>query len=287
MKLALILLFMAATAAAHPPVSVVVDGQGNAYYSDLKQVWKVAPDGTKNVVVSGVHTHELYLDPRGNLYGEHLWYEGERTDKWGHYVWRRSPDGKVVKVIPNTEGFLTNYSFVRDAGGNMYLAVRDKKRVERLAPNGTRAVVVSNLDNIRWMMATPDGALYVVNNTDLVRVTTAGAAKGLAKKVAETSIFRMQFGPNHAVMGLWTDRAGNVYAAAASEGKVKKIAPDGKVSVVLKSKGGWTPTGGAFAPNGDLLLLEWSMTNAARLRRIPAANLGQTPRSAATPARRR
>jgi hypothetical protein len=60
---------VAAVAVAHPPVSVVLDAQGNAYYSDLDQVWKVAPDGTKTVAVPHVHTHELYLDAQGNLYG--------------------------------------------------------------------------------------------------------------------------------------------------------------------------------------------------------------------------
>ena len=46
--------------------------------------------------------HELCLDARGNLYGEHLWYEGERTNEWGHYVWRRAPDGheSVTRLIP-------------------------------------------------------------------------------------------------------------------------------------------------------------------------------------------
>ena len=162
MKLALILLF-AATAAAHPSVSVVIDRQGNAYYSDLKQVWKVAPDGTKTVAVPGVHTHELYLDPQGNLYGEHLWYEGERTDKWGHYVWRRSPDGQVVKVIPNTEGFLENYSFVRDAAGNMYLANRERKRLERLAPNGDLLVLENSTTNAVRLRRIPAAGLRVAS----------------------------------------------------------------------------------------------------------------------------
>src|SRR5215213_4365994 len=121
-------LLIAAAALAHPPVSVIIDAQGNAYYSDLEQVWKVAPNGTKSVAVPHVHTHELYLDPQGNLYGEQVWYEGEVINKWGHYLWRRSADGRVVKVIPNREGFPHDYSFARDAAGNMYLA--DEKRKE-------------------------------------------------------------------------------------------------------------------------------------------------------------
>ena len=35
------------------------------------------------MVIPNVHTHELYLDIGDTLYGEHLWYEGDRTGKWG------------------------------------------------------------------------------------------------------------------------------------------------------------------------------------------------------------
>src|SRR4051812_14013941 len=85
---------------AHPSVSVVIDRQGNVFYSDLSQVWRVRPDGQKSVAVPGVHAHELVLDAADNLYGEHLWYEGEKTNKWGYYVWRRSPDGHVSRIVP-------------------------------------------------------------------------------------------------------------------------------------------------------------------------------------------
>jgi hypothetical protein len=40
--------------------------------------------------------------------------------------------------------------------------------------------------------------------------------------------------------------------------------------VFAKSSQPWTPSGGAFAANGDLLLLEVTMTNSVRLRRIVA-----------------
>lgn len=253
---------------AHPPVSVVLDAQGNAYYSDLEQVWKVAPNGTKTIAVPNVHTHELYIDASGNLYGEHLWYEGERTDKWGHYLWRRAPDGKLVKIIPNREGFPRDYSFVRDAAGNQYVAGTDRKRIEKIAPNGRKSVVAQGFSNIRWMISTPNATLYLVDKSDVVRVAPTGAVTRLVGNVSQTSIYRPQISAQHSVMGLWTDRTGNLYVASHSEGKVKRIAPDGKVKVVVDSSGGWSPVGGAFAPNGDLLLLETSPANQVRLRRM-------------------
>lgn len=135
------LLLAAAPAGAHPSVSVAMDSRSNIYYSDLKQVWKIAPDGKKSVAVPNVHTHELYVDAEDNLYGEHLWYEGEATDEWGHYVWRLAADGKLTRIIPPRQGFRDDYrdfSFVRDRAGNMYWALREAKPIviRRVARDG-------------------------------------------------------------------------------------------------------------------------------------------------------
>ncbi|MEK7255004.1 MAG: hypothetical protein AAB316_09685, partial [Bacteroidota bacterium] len=109
---------------AHPGIGIVCDSQGNIFFTDLSQVWKIAPDGSRKVAVPNVHTHEICLDAEGNLYGEHLWYEGEATDKWGHYVWRLTAAGQVEIVKDSTEGFLTDYSFVRDPAGNLFWVER-------------------------------------------------------------------------------------------------------------------------------------------------------------------
>ncbi len=85
----------------------------------------IAPDGRRQIAVPNVHAHELYLDSRGNLYGDHTWYEGTRTKKWGHRVWKRAPDGTITDVIPASEGFLTDYGFTRDSSGTMYWAHGD------------------------------------------------------------------------------------------------------------------------------------------------------------------
>ena len=260
-------LFAAATALAHAPVSVVIDARGNVYYSDLEQVWRVAPDGTKSVAVPNVHTHELYLDAQGNLFGEHLWYEGERIDKWGHYVWKRDAAGRVSMVIPRTEGFLTNYSFVRDAAGNMYVAQRDKGEIRKRAPNGAITRVVGELKEMRWMHATPAGTLYVVDGSDLVRVKD-GRATRLARNVAKTSPLYPLVSFRHAVMGIWTDRAENVYFADFAHGEVKRVTQSGQISTFARSTAPWSPTGGTFAANGDLWMLETSVTNQVRVRRI-------------------
>lgn len=264
-----LLVTLGATAVlAHPPTSVVVDARGNAYYSDLDQVWRVAPDGRKSVAVPNVHTHELYLDPHGNLYGEHLWYEGDATKKWGHYVWRRTPDGKVSYVIPRREGFLRDYGFIRDGAGNMYFADEARREVRKRTANGAISVLARGMNDIRWLHATPAGSVYLVDGVDIVRITRDGRVTRLARNVSSTSPTRPHVSLRHAMMGLWTDRAENVYVADFAQGQVKQITPQGRVRTALTSKWPWGPTGGTFTGSGDLVLLEASATNQVRVRRV-------------------
>jgi len=262
-----LLLLTASPLLAHPPVSVVIDARGNVYYSDLEQVWRVAPNGTKSVAVPNVHTHELSLDAQGNLFGEHLWYEGDATKQWGHYVWKRDAAGRISKVIPNTRGFLSNYGFARDAAGNLYWPQRDKGEIRKRAPNGAITRVVGELKAMRWLHATPAGTLYVIDGGDLVRVKN-GRATRIARDLMKTNARRPHVALQHAIMGLWTDRAENVYVADYAHGEVKRITPAGAVSVAHTSTLTWSPIGGAFAANGDLWLLEATVGNAVRVRRV-------------------
>lgn len=247
-----VLLFAAVPSFAHPPVSVVIDARGNVFYSDLERVWRVAPGGAKSVAVPDVHTHELYLDSQGSLFGEDLRYDAGR---WTHSVWKRDAAGRVTVVKPRTSGFLTGFSFVRDAAGNMYWPQRDRGEVRRRAPDGTVQRVVGELKGMSpFLHATPGGTLYAIDGGDLVRVR-GGRAERIARSVAKKP------------SGIWTDAAENVYVADFERREVRRVTPSGAVSVFATSPAPWAPSGGAFAANGDLWLLEVSPRNEVRVRR--------------------
>jgi len=263
----LIALFAATTAAAHPGIGIVLDSRGNVYYTDLAQVWRVEPGGRTTVVVPHVHTHELYLDAQDNLYGENLWYEGDATKKWGHSIWRRSPDGKVETIIGPREGFRNEFSFVRDRAGNQYW--NDNNTIVKRTPDGRSSTMTRvHFRDVRWMMVTPEGTVYFIDVGDLGRITPAGQVRTIARDLSDTRLLRPDISKRHMLMGLWSDRSGNICVADFAHGKVKRVAPDGRVTVIAESHLPWSVTGGVYAANGDLLLLEYSVTNAARVRRI-------------------
>jgi hypothetical protein len=263
----LLALAWAAPAPAHPGWGIVQDSHGNIYYTDLAQVWRVAPDGTRTIAVPGVHTHELYLDAEDNLYGEHLWYEGEETDRWGYRVWRRAPDGTIRDVVPATVGFRTWLSFVRDRAGNMYW--NDNGLVRRHAPGGgDTPVSPRRFADIRSMTVSPAGDVYLISEGALIRIGADGAVRTLAEHLGESNPALPFVGEQHQLMGLWLDRAGNAYVAVYGNFKVKRIDPQGRVETVARSTFPWSPSGGFVAPDGRLWLLEYSVTNQARIRMV-------------------
>lgn len=267
LRLRLVLVFTllsSGTALAHPGIGIVRDAQGNIYYTDLAQVWKIDVHGRKSVAVRQVHTHELALDAGGNLFGEHLWYEGEKTDRWGHRVWRRSPDGKVTDVVPPRQGFLRDYGFVRDSSGSMYWVERGERTVFRkttAAGHSLDLAICSDCHDVRWLALGGDGRLLFSDAGDLRELGTGGSFRTLARGLQSRRDGRL-------LMGIWTDGRRGIYVADYGHRAVKRIGPNGQVTLVATSPFPWGPSGGLLAPDGTLWLLESSVTNQVRVRRI-------------------
>jgi hypothetical protein len=269
--LAAILSGIAPSLLAHPPVSVVMDPRGNVFYSDLEKVWMISPAGKKAVAVPRVHTHELGMDAVGNLYGEHVWYEGDATKQWGHRLWRRTPEGRVTDVIPARRGYPGGYGFARDASGATYWTDRlTPARFFRQSPSGeiTTVAVCRDCPQVRWVTAAPDGTLYFIDAGEIKELSPSGRFRTLTRGIARRRWTQPQVNAQHRVMGVWTDRARNVYAAVYGSRDVVRVSADGRAQVVARSTLPWSPTGGMVAPNGDLWILECSYTNSIRVRRI-------------------
>jgi sugar lactone lactonase YvrE len=266
----IVMLSATTTALAHPGWGIVQDSRGNVFFTDTIQVWKIAPDGKVSLAVGRVHTHELCIDASDNLFGEHLWYEGDATGKWGHRVWRYRPDGSVADVVPQRAGFRTDYSFVRDREGNMYWADRDKRTViKKRTPAGTISThATGDFRSVERMTAKADGTLYLMDAGDLRSVSPDGVVTTLVRQLTASSRPGPQVGKLNYHMGLWTDRDGRVYVAAARERFVLRVDNPGAVRAVARSSPPWSPSGGLVDADGNLWILEYNTANAQRVRRL-------------------
>jgi hypothetical protein len=260
-----------ASALAHPSVSVVMDSRGIVYYSDLANVWMIAPDGSRQIAVPNVHTHELWLDADDRLYGEDV---TNRGDVYWNRVWVRSPDGTIADVIPRRPGHPTevaDYSFVRDDRGRTFVLRRAERRID--VRRDGRVVRVIPLDDtegfIHWMTLNDTGDCFVGVGAGVYRIPRGGTApvRIAAGLVESTPAFSFVHA-RHAMMGMWTDTKGNVFVAVYAGQVVKRIAPEGDVSVVYRSGGEWSPSGGLIAPGGSLWILETSSSNRVRVSKI-------------------
>ncbi|WP_258541839.1 hypothetical protein [Parvicella tangerina] len=260
------------TTEAHPGIGIVMDNEGNVFYTDLTHVWKISPEGKRTVAVKNVHTHELYLDANGDLFGEHEWYEGEITDKWGNYVWRLSKDGVFEKFIPDVEGFLDNTTLIRDPAGNSYWAIEfgNADVLMKQTLNGRDHIFTPHkFDDIRWMhYSENDNNLYVVDHLTIKKITPSGVVEILATNLKENKPSFEGVADRHYIFGLWTDTDGNVYVALYGAGKVKKISPEGRISTFFFSEEGWSPCGGMIDKNGTVWIMEFSSGNETRVRKM-------------------
>jgi len=241
-----------------------MDAVGAVYYSDTAKVWRIAPDGSKSGAVPNVHSHELWLDRDGNLYGVHEM--GGST--WSHRVWKRSPDGRVSDLIAARNGFLEDYkdfSLARDGTGAMYWLVRGKEGgLFKRAPGGQAKLLASlSVEEPGWLSVLPDGTAMVADHGSLIRISPEGKVEKPAIAVAENK-------ERYSIMGAWSDKAGEIYAAVYGDAAIKRISRDGKVTTVARSPVLWQPTGGLMAPDGALWILETSPANAQRVRRVAA-----------------
>ncbi|MBL7863619.1 MAG: hypothetical protein JNK10_02005 [Cyclobacteriaceae bacterium] len=257
---------------AHPGIGIVHDSKGNVYFTDLAQVWKITADGRKTIVVPNVHTHELFMDDNDNLFGEHLWYNGEQKNTWSHYVWKLTTStARVEKVIPDKEGLRENYSFVRDHFGTMYWQGGNEhcQTIERKGRNNQVARVGSScFENIRAMHALADGSLAVVDFQDLKQVDKQGKVTTIASRMANPDWKEFSRDNQHSVMGVWDDADGNLYTAVSHLRLIKKFGKDGKESVPFKSTFPWAPSGGMVDANGQLWVLEFNPLNSVRVQRV-------------------
>lgn len=257
---------------AHPGIGIVMDSKGNVFYTDLTHVWKITPNGNRSIVVENVHTHELYTDEQDNLYGEHEWYKGENTDKWGNYVWCLTKNGVFRKIIPEVEGFLENNTLVRDPEGNSYWVNKsgEFQLINRQTISGHNSLFSTHkFKNVRWLyFSKANKSLYVVDNLKIKKVSLSGEVEVIANNLKGKMAPYDGVADHHYVFGMATDASNNVYVATFGARKVKKIDKNGIVSTVYESDSGWSPCGVLVGLDNSMWIMEFSKKNKTRIVRV-------------------
>lgn len=268
----LLSLVCGASASAHPPVSIVIDSQGRIFYSDLSHVWVINPDGSKEIAVADVHTHELWLDEKDVLYGEDV--ENLSGDRVRHMVWGRHPDGTQFDHIAWRPGYpedYGDYGFVLDQAQRVYVLRRSERQIDIRQDNAVvRTISLADYPgHLHWITAAPEGTIFISIGADLYRIKPEDASPALLAQglIERTEAFDFLH-DRHAIMGMWAGNESDVFVSVFSGQVVKRVSNDGTVSIAAQSSGEWSPVGGTFTKDGTLYLLEFSSSNQARVRKI-------------------
>jgi hypothetical protein len=271
MKKVIFFLLIPFASIAHPGIGIVADSKGNIYYTDLQHVWKIT-NGERTIAVRNVHTHELYIDWNDNLYGEHVSGGSDNSSTWFHYQWRLSPEGKLDTVFNEKQAYITiDYSLARDPEGNEYytkqfIRDRDSAHIYKKTRDGKEVTIASgNFKGVSWLHPQKDGSVLFVLNNAVWRLHKNGDLKMLADKIAEGAGRGDFFRNSKTIWGVWEDDAKNVYAAVFGDQLVKKIDVLGKMSIVHRSSGNWSPLQGLFDKSGKLWVMESSDKNEIRV----------------------
>lgn len=192
-------------------VTISVDGNNFQFEDFAYQI----SEGTVSTIEGGIipelaKLQGLALDEAGNLYV---------SDSHSHKIFKISTEGEVSVYAGNTAGdangnaaeaqFFNPKGLVFDGQGNLFVADAGNHKIKKIASNGTVS-------------------------------TVAGSTEGDAEGSEEDAKFKHP-------MGLTIDGEGNLYVTDWELHKVKKVTPDGYVSDLAGSVGGYADGTGYFA----------------------------------------
>ena len=103
---------------------------------------------------------------------------------------------------------------------------------------------------------------------DLRRISAEGKVTTVATRLSARNLPPANVSQRNYHMGLWTNKEGRVYVAVAMERLVLHVREDGRAEVPARSGAPWSPSGGIFAGDGSLWLLEYNSANSVRARHV-------------------
>lgn len=262
---------------AHPGIGIVYDGDQTIYYTDLTHVWRLnTTTGIAEIYIENVHTHELYLDKEGNLYGEHYWYiESQQVFK--NYIWKVDRNGKFQKIRGDQEGENEDFSFVRDESFASYFLRKKDSNYEIVKKDSLSESVLHSapLNHPAWKYLSSQNELLFIDYPS-VYSANEDELKVLSEDIsAKRFPFSMQ-SDHHSIYGLWTDQSENVYVAIYGGREIKKINQSGESTRVLKTSFLWSPVNGIFDKHQNLWVMECKIGGAIRVRKIDQLDLGNS-----------
>ncbi|MFY9609584.1 MAG: hypothetical protein WAU45_13325 [Blastocatellia bacterium] len=277
---------LAGNASAHPGWGILLDRQGQIYFGDVQTntVWRLDSEHRLEAIVIGKHSHSLFLDEAGNLFGEHVYYDNGGAG-WISSIWKLTPDSQLTEVVPPTGAPPRGSGIFMDRDRNIYTVQgggSESERVELLkrSPAGQIVVIAggqrghadgdgaqARFNYVIGMAWGPDGSLYATDAACARKITMDGTVT----TIGDNPLAGVPRSEHPRLLGIAVDARESVYVADYDYGCVRRIATDGAVKTLLSSGFYWSPSG-VTADGDDLYVLEHQPESAVAV--LAALNIG-------------
>ena len=221
------------------PTALAFDHSGNLFVADhaAETIFKLTPDGTKSVFVTGVRLSDgngLAFDVADNLFV--LSPSGE------YHV-----SGTILKFRPDgtrstfATGVGLPYSLAIDPSGNLFVSDWDTGSIFKLTPKGDKSIFATTEIAAKILACDQAGNLFagVPLKHSIFKYEPAGGKNDFATDIT--------------TYALAVDKAGNVYVGDTGN-TIFKFTPGGARSDFAKVT--TSPRSFAFAASGNLLVVE-------------------------------
>ncbi|MCP9292441.1 hypothetical protein [Gracilimonas sediminicola] len=265
LPLLLLLLLNTRIASAHPWGGLVIDQQGNIYFTFICPfvdedhyacVWQIDDQqNLKQVLESSYSPSDIILSrsPDRVIYG------AERNNAAGGFqarLWRVNGSGNELIINPTTNEdvfFIQAYAVAED--GMVYFA-RENRLFERSDGGEVTEIElpsdIDRIDDLAWGL---NNKLYILDRESIKVMEEDGSVSVLATGLKEENPENIPFSGANILFDFTVDKTGNVYLAYYGNRRVLKVSPAGEVSVFLESEGPWSPHG-VDVFNGEVYVLE-------------------------------
>jgi hypothetical protein len=254
---------------AHPSAGIVVDRQGNIYFSDLDRgVLKLDSNGVLVATISkeGGGGHWLALDEEGRFSKMNF----DRSAHWPRWFKRRTAEGARPALLSDGGS-----PIVVAPNGNLYYVCNDEKMIPgglliaRLTPAGNETLLTPDfretsdkLGGIKGLAFGPDNFLYTTFTNAIWKFSLDGKGSAVATSLNIPDCDPGAAGKTdgNALRGIFVESPDAIYIAATGCRRVLKIGAGNFTQTVLLAEAPWSPTG-VYMRNGELFVLEYNVIN--------------------------
>lgn len=250
-KLLYIIPFICLNASAHPSYGLVVTGETELIFCDVLHnagtVWRLDKSGGLSKILTGEHSHFIFLDHEGNIWGtNHEYLPATHNNR--NTLWKLTPDQCKEVIIGPTENprEFSGVNFVIDGKGNIYFD-HDNSIYVREKETPARLLLFYQFERIMSLQLDRSGNIYVVdNNIDsgtIFKITPEKDIRIIANNLREIPPPNPPLpNPLHNMLyASFIDSLGNVYVANSGSRRITLIKNDKSVEHIYHSDEPWYP----------------------------------------------